>query len=114
MPDDNEGSSEMRLIQTVLLAFFAVLTLVAAAGFVLYLQDYKLEAHVQDTRCERSEVEIKTKQFGIVHTVTEVPLNECLVLQVGSFVEYRIRSQRTTLYLSEGGDCVYDSQTTRC
>ena len=53
------------------------------------------------------------RQFGLEHTVQDVPLAQCLLLEPGDYVKYRIRTQRTTLY-DASGDCVYDSGTGPC
>lgn len=86
----------------------------AVTGVILYVTDYKVDATVQETDCMLSQVKVHTKQFGLDHTVTDIPVHECLLLKPGHFVEYRIRTQRTTLYTSEGGDCIYDSVTGPC
>ena len=88
-----------------------VLGLLVVTGVVLYAVDYKIEADVEQTRCAEGEVDVKTKLFGIDHTVKGVPADQCGILEAGNHVEYRIRSQRTTLYESEGGRCIYDSKT---
>ncbi|MEK6976582.1 MAG: hypothetical protein AABY18_09600 [Candidatus Thermoplasmatota archaeon] len=93
---------------------FSVLFLVAILGALLYVADYKVDATVEDTRCDVLEVTVRTKQFGLEHTVRGIPVTQCLLLEPGNFVEYRIRTQRTTLYESEGGDCIYDSKTGPC
>lgn len=82
----------------------------ALAGF-LYASDYAVEATVQDKRCSLagSEIDVRTKAFGIDHTVRDVPLGSCHLVQPGNFATYHVRSGRTTLYASEGGDCLYDS-----
>lgn len=110
----DDGGTNMGLMRSLLVTLFALLAVVAGIGFVLYLADYKVEANVQETHCQHGEVHVKTKQFGIEHTVKDIPMHECVLLKPGSFVEYRIRTQRTTLYVSEGGDCVYDSATGPC
>lgn len=84
---------------------------VLVTGIVLYAVDYRIDATVQETRCDLLQVTVKTKQFGIEHTVRDVPADQCGVLEPGDFVQYRIRSQRTTLYDEEGGRCLYDSET---
>ena len=88
-----------------------LLGIVLVGGAILYATDYKVDATVQETRCDLLQVKVQTKLFGLDHTVKDVPLDQCNVLEPGNFVEYRIRSQRTTLYDREGGQCLYDSQT---
>ena len=97
----------------VLAVVFALLFLAAGVGAILWATDYKVEADVTDTRCDALQVTVKTRQFGVQHTVQDVPLDQCLLIEPGDFVEYRIRSQRTTLY-DAGGECVYDSRTGSC
>lgn len=87
---------------------FAVLFLAAVAGGILWATDYEVKADVEETRCDVSQVTVRTRQFGVVHTVDDVPLTQCLLVEPGDYVEYRIRTQRTTLY-DANGDCVYDS-----
>ena len=91
----------------------AILLVVGTVGVgaYLYFDDYRVEATVQETRCAEGEVDVKTKLFGIEHTVADVPLQQCGMLERGNFVEYRVRSERTTLYDVEGGQCIYDSLT---
>lgn len=105
------GRLAMGLLGTSL-AIVAVLVVgVLGVGGYLYATDYKLEATVQDTDCGRGDVDVKTKLFGLEHTVPDVPAQQCNLLAPGNFVEYRLRSERTTLYQSEGGACIYDSET---
>lgn len=68
-------------------------------------------AAVSETRCELLQVKVHTRLFGIDHTVQDVPVQQCNALEPGNFVQYRVRSQRTTLYDREGGQCLYDSET---
>lgn len=92
------------------IATVLVLGVVGTGGY-LYMTDYALEATVQGTNCTAGEVEVKTKMFGLEHTVPDVPAQQCAVLAPGNFVEYRVKSERTTLFESEGGACIYDSKT---
>jgi hypothetical protein len=84
-------------------------------GLVLYLSDYGVEATVQERRCANptSYVDVKTKAFGIQHSA-EVPIDVCMQLREGNFVVYHIRSQQTTVYVREGGDCIYDTVKGAC
>lgn len=81
------------------------------AGAVLYAIDFQVDATVQETDCDLLQVKVQTKLFGIDHTVTDLPADQCRAISPGNFVEYRLRTQRTTLYETEGGDCLYDSET---
>lgn len=89
----------------------AVIAVPVVAGIVLYSRDYRVDATVTDTRCEVGEVQVRTKAFGIDHTAKGVPSAACAQLEEGNFVQYRIRTQRTTVYDTEGGRCLYDSET---
>jgi hypothetical protein len=88
----------------------------AGTGAYLYATDYTLKADVLGKSCKGSApddqnvVDIKTRQFGIEHAVAGIPDRECTLLQKGDYVEYRIRSERTTLYNSDGR-CLYDTET---
>lgn len=88
------------------------MAVVGAGGTAAYLfaSDYKAEATVQED-CAGGQVDVKTKRFGLDHTVTDIPPQQCLLLKKDSFVEYRIRSRHTTLYEVEGGRCIYDTVT---
>ena len=91
----------------------AVVLVVGVGGTAAYLYatDYTLKADVEGKQCGPLEnvVSIHTRAFGIDHDVKDIPDQECSLLQPGDYVEYRIRSQRTTLY--RDGDCLYDSLT---
>lgn len=110
--DGQDGARRRANASKVVLVVLAVLVAgLLVTGVVLYAVDYRIDATVQETRCDLLEVKVKTKQFGIEHTVRDVPVDQCGVLEPGDFVQYRIRSQRTTLYDEEGGRCLYDSET---
>ncbi len=92
------------------------IALVGVGGLVGYLfaTDQAVEATVTDKDCILGEIAVKTKTFSIDHKVKEVPKQECAIIQVGNFVQYRLRTERTTIYASEGGACLYDSKTVTC
>lgn len=102
-----------RVWRWVVSALFALLFLVAVAGAALWATDYAIQADVEAKRCDLSQVTVRARQIGIEHTVEDVPLAQCLLVEPGDFVEYRIRTQRTTLYDATGA-CVYDSATGPC
>jgi hypothetical protein len=102
-----------RVWRWIVTTLFVLLFLVAVAGAALWATDYEVTADVEDTRCDLGEVTVRTRQLGVRHTVQEVPPTQCLLVEPGDFVQYRIRSQRTTLY-DATGDCVYDSATGPC
>lgn len=89
----------------------SLLGVAVVAGAGMYAADYRVDATVQETRCDLLQVKVHTRLFGLEHTVKEVPADQCSVLEPGNFVQYRIRTQRTTLYDREGGECLYDSET---
>ena len=101
----------MGLVGIVLGIVGGLLGLAVIGGAVLYASDYRIDATVQQTHCERGEVEVKTKTLGIDHTVSGVPSQQCGALEAGNFVEYRVKSKRTTIFDAEGGQCIYDSVT---
>lgn len=84
---------------------------VGGTAAYLYATDYKVDATVTSTDCAAGEVGVKTKLFGLEHTVPDVPVQQCALIKPGNFVEYRIKSERTTLWDIEGGRCIYDSLT---
>lgn len=108
-----EARRPRRVWRWVVSTVFVLLFLVAVAGAALWASDYAVTADVEQTRCDISQVVVRTRQFGLEHTVQDVPLTQCLLLEPGDYVQYRIRTQRTTLY-DATGDCVYDSVTGPC
>jgi hypothetical protein len=95
------------------IAFVLVVLVVSVAG-LLYASDFAVEATVVDKDCgpllgDNGQVTVRTKLFGIEHTMGGLPASQCSLVQQDNFVEYRIRSGRTSLYESEGGRCIYDS-----
>lgn len=104
-----------RSLGKLLVAILLVLVVAGvAAAAILYAIDYEVEATVQGVDCAAGTVEVTTKLFGIDHTVTGVPRQQCIFLSPGNFVEYHVRSTHTRLYDVEGGDCIYDSVTGVC
>lgn len=100
---DDAGLLGIAVAVAIVLAVGAVGT-----GAYLYASDWKAEATVQED-CAGGSTPVKTKLFGIEHTVTGIPAQQCLLLKEGAFVEHRVRSKHTTLYEYEGGRCVYDT-----
>ncbi len=115
------------LIATIILGIVGLAAVLAAVGATLYATDFPVEATIIDKSCAssgggggifpaaaRSSVTIRTKLFGIEHTLTEFDDNQCRALRAGedgNFVVYHIQSERTILYEREGGSCIYDSAT---
>ena len=106
----------MAPLRIAIVAVLLALGALVVAGAMMYAADYGLEATVQETRClmSGSEVDVKTKVFGIDHTVTGISPQACRLLQPGNFVEYHMRSQRTVLYQVEGGPCLWDTSKGLC
>jgi hypothetical protein len=93
------------------IAIILILLVVVVGGFA-YATDYKLEATVIDKDCSPSvlEVNVKTKVGGIKHAV-KVTQDKCGIIEESNFVEYYLRSERTTIYHNEGGTCIYDTKS---
>lgn len=97
-----------------LLAAIGLLVLVlVVVGAVLYASDYAVEANVKDKQCRSALggnfVVIQTKALAIDYTVTDIPDYQCGLVNAGNYVKYHLRSERTSIYASEGGTCIYDS-----
>ncbi len=112
----------MGLLAWTFLAVAGLVAVAVAAGGYLYATDYAMEATVKEKSCAfpitlpdaQNQVAVRTKVFSIDHTVTDVSDAVCGILRPGNFVEYHIRSGRTVLYESEGGDCLWDSESGPC
>lgn len=95
-----------------------LVVVLAAIGGTMYASDFAIEATVVDTECGflggTREITVKTKLFGIEHTLEDVPEEQCTTVREGNFAVYHIRSGHTTLYDREGGNCLYDSETVVC
>src|SRR5687768_9656563 len=57
----------------ILTTLFVLLFAVALAGAALWATDYKVTADVEATRCDLSQVTVRTRQLGLEHTVRDVP-----------------------------------------
>lgn len=110
----------VKLLGLISLIVGGLLVLLVVAGVSLYASDYAVEATVVEKSCisrtalnpgQAGGVTVETKLFGIRYTVEDVDATTCTAIQPGNYVLFRIRSQQTTLYESEGGDCIYDSVT---
>lgn len=110
----------MNLGRLVVRVALGLLVALVAGGAIVYATDYGLEAEVVAKDCGATtpggafplaapSVTVKTKLGGLRHT-QGLPAQQCAVVQVGNFVVYHIRSGRTSLYESEGGACIYDSE----
>lgn len=104
----------MRMLLRLVLGLVVLVALLAAAAGVAYAADMPVEATVvrKSEPCQvfgGNSVTVQTKLLGIEHTVTGLPREQCLAVNTGNFVKYHIRSGRTSLWVREGGQCVYDS-----
>ncbi|MCA1819797.1 MAG: hypothetical protein ABR562_06785 [Thermoplasmatota archaeon] len=105
----------MRPFRLVVLAVVTVVGLLLAAAAIAYFADYAVEAKVTEKQCRGSvlggnSVTVQTKLFGVSYTLSGLPDHECQLVNSGNFVTYHLRSSRTSLYQSEGGPCIYDSE----
>jgi hypothetical protein len=73
-----------------------------------------VDATVTQTDCARGQVQVTTKLFALEHAVTDIPAQQCLLLNPGNFVEYHLRTEHTRVFEFEGGNCLYDSVTVVC
>ena len=107
------------LVKTLILCVLGVLALLAAIVGVAFAADAPVQATVTKTQCappsvfgsakSAGDVTVKTKLFGILYTVGGMPAEQCNLVQANNFVTYHLRTKRTSLYVSEGGACIYDS-----
>lgn len=113
--------SAVGVIAWVIIGVVGLVGALGATGGILYATDFALEATIIDKDCggsggsgplrvlEAPEVSVETKLFGISHTIQDIPIEQCSTVQVGNFVKYHVRSERTIIYENEGGKCIYDS-----
>lgn len=94
-----------------------IVVLLLATGIFLYVTDYAVEAHVVDKTCQgRPSVTVETRLGALTETVP-VTTTECFVIQLGNYVHYHVRSERTVIYEKDpatGGRCVYDTASLAC
>lgn len=102
----------MGLARLLLKVAVAVVVLLLLAVGAAYAMDMKVEATVVDKSCSpfgESTVTVRAKVLGVTHTAP-VDTQVCAALQENNFVEYHLRSGRTSLYETEGGRCLYDTE----
>ena len=115
MDDDAFG-----LITWIITGAVALVVVVAGIGVGFYVSDYGMEATVIDKQCGSSgtggsllqvswSITVKTKAFGIEHTLEDVPPEQCGLINKGNFVRYHLQSQRTIVWQAEGKSCIYDT-----
>lgn len=117
-----DNVAALGLVAWLLIGAGGLVGATAVTGGILYASDFAVEATIVDKECSLSNlasaqerfVAVKTKLFAIDHKLADVPLDQCNIIQVGNFVEYHIRSGHTRVYDSEGGKCLFDSETTIC
>ncbi len=100
-----------------------LLGVIVGIGGVGYAIDYGIGATVIERKCAgggilggspSGEATVRVKLVPtMTHTVTELPVPVCNALHEGNFVVYHVRTGRTVLFDSDGGACIYDSQTGR-
>jgi hypothetical protein len=104
----------MRLLLRLLVGAAALVAVLAAGAGLAYAMDMPVEATVvrKSEPCKlvgSNSVTVQAKLLGIEHTVTGLEREPCLAVNSGNFVKYHIRSGRTSLWVREGGPCIYDS-----
>lgn len=103
------------MVTKIVLGLVALVVLLGGVGAIAYAADAPVEATIIEKDCPGAlrggpgEVTVKTKLFGIEHSL-DVPRDQCLAVQEGNFARYHVRSQRTELYDKEGGRCIFDSE----
>jgi len=100
-------------LRIVVAAVLLAVLVLAAVGIVLYANDFAVEAQVKDKQCRSALggnfVTVQTKLLAIDYTLTGIPDYQCGLVNSGNYVQYHLRSERTSIYASEGGACIYDS-----
>lgn len=100
----------MGLIKLIISAVVGIFVLLLAIGGIAYAADYGVEATVVDKNCVANEIVINPKYVGQDVTVPDIPPQQCSVIQKGNYLKYHVRSERTSIWASEGGSCVYDTE----
>lgn len=120
LPALHRDEAALGLVAWLAVGAAGLLVTAGAVGGIVYATDTQLEATVTDTECrgtplstaEQSRITVQTKWWGITHTVEDVPNDTCHKAGEGMFAQHWIRSGRTRVFLSEGGQCLYDSAKT--
>jgi hypothetical protein len=102
-------------IKRLIGAAIAVVVLLLVVGGVAYASDYAVEATVVSKDCSgalrgNGSVTVQAKLLPIEYTATGLGAPECSAVNTGNFVKYHLRSERVSLYQSEGGRCIYDTE----
>ncbi len=111
------------LIAWIVVGVVGLVGALGATGGILYASDFGIDATVIDKQCAGlpggggffaeplagNTITVKTKLFGIEHTLVDVPADQCALVQKDNFVRYRVKSERTSIWSSEGGSCIWDT-----
>lgn len=112
-----------RTVGRIVLVAAGVLLLVGGFVGALYAADYGIEADVVERHCAGagpfagvgssggSYVVAQTRMGAFKHRV-DLSGEKCAAVPDHGFAVYHIRTGRTILYQSQGGDCIYDSAST--
>lgn len=90
----------------------AVLVVVLLGSILVwaYAADYGVHATVTEKDCSLRIplITVKTEVLGL-QDKAQVSTTQCALIERGNYVVYHLRSQRTIIYESKGGDCLFDS-----
>ncbi|MGB1698202.1 MAG: hypothetical protein ACPHK8_07360 [Thermoplasmatota archaeon] len=75
----------------------------------LFIFDAPVGGTVEDKDCINNLVDVKTDFFGLTSSA-EVGAAQCASIQAGNYVKYYLRSERTSIFESKGGACIYDTE----
>jgi hypothetical protein len=111
--DDNG----LGLIALILVAVVGLVVLLGVVAGGYYATDGAVTATVTGKDCgsitsSTGSVDIRTgfPVPGIPHTIPDMPRDKCQLVQAGNFVQYHLRSERTSIWASEGGACIWDTE----
>lgn len=104
----------MGIVKLVIFGVVGLVVLLGAIAGIYYATDGAVDATVTDKQCGfgGGTVTVVTKfpVSGIEHTLQDVPADQCNVINKGNFVRYNLQSERTSIWQSEGGSCLYDTK----
>lgn len=106
----------MRFLRVALLVVGAIVVVAALWGIALYSNDAAVNADVTKKSCDLTGANTITAvtRIGHVSHTASVDYASCRAVPVGAFVVYHVRSQRTTVFATQGGPCIWDSVTGPC
>lgn len=101
----------MSIVGKIIGVVVLLVVLLVVVAVSAYAMDYGVEATVEKTNCglQPPTVTVDAGMFGTRDV--EVTPDQCGILRPNNFVVYHIRTQHTTIYETEGGRCLYDSET---